>query len=62
MAAEPPSQPDWDVLYEELVTAWLWSDRAAVLSHQTALALHGLSDILPAHGSALSPSRQLPAP
>jgi len=35
--------------HEELVTAWLWSDRAGVLSHQTALALLGLSDILPAH-------------
>ena len=34
--------------HEELVTAWLWSDRAGVVSHQTALALHGLSDALPA--------------
>jgi predicted transcriptional regulator of viral defense system len=33
---------------EELVVAWLWSDRAGVMSHQTALALHGLSDVLPA--------------
>jgi len=35
--------------HEELVTAWLWSERAGVVSHQTALALHGLSDVLPAH-------------
>lgn len=35
--------------HEELVAAWLWSERAGVLSHQTALALHGLSDALPAH-------------
>lgn len=35
--------------HEELVAAWLWSDQAGVLSHQTALALHGLSDTLPAH-------------
>ena len=35
--------------HEELVTAWLWSERAGVASHQTALALHGLSDALPAH-------------
>lgn len=35
--------------HEELVIAWLWSERAGVLSHQTALALHGLSDVLPAH-------------
>ena len=35
--------------HEELVVAWLWSDRAGVFSHQTALSLHGLSDVLPAH-------------
>ena len=34
--------------HEELVTAWLWADAAGVLSHQTALSLHGLSDALPA--------------
>jgi predicted transcriptional regulator of viral defense system len=34
--------------HEELVTAWLWSERAGVFSHQTALSLHGLSDVLPA--------------
>jgi predicted transcriptional regulator of viral defense system len=33
--------------HEELVSAWLWSDMKGVASHQTALALHGLSDILP---------------
>src|SRR5579863_1964403 len=33
---------------EELVTAWLWTDSQGVLSHQTALTLHGLSDVLPA--------------
>ena len=35
--------------HEELVTAWLWSEQAGVVSHQTTLALHGLSDALPAH-------------
>jgi predicted transcriptional regulator of viral defense system len=35
--------------HEELVAAWLWSDLAGVVSHQTALALHGLSDALPVH-------------
>jgi predicted transcriptional regulator of viral defense system len=35
--------------HEELVAAWLWSELAGVASHQTALALHGLSDALPAH-------------
>ena len=34
--------------HEELVAAWLWTDTAGVLSHQTALSLHELSDILPA--------------
>jgi predicted transcriptional regulator of viral defense system len=34
--------------HEELAVTWLWSDRAGVFSHQTALALHGLSDALPA--------------
>lgn len=37
----PPSE------HEELVTAWLWSEQAGVVSHQTALSLHGLSDVLP---------------
>jgi predicted transcriptional regulator of viral defense system len=34
--------------HEELVAAWLWSDCKGVISHQTALALHGLSDSLSA--------------
>lgn len=34
--------------HEELVPAWLWSEQAGVLSHQTALSLHVLSDVLPA--------------
>lgn len=34
--------------HEELVTMWLWSEQAGVLSHQTGLALLGLSDVLPA--------------
>ncbi len=34
--------------HEELVIAWLWSDMAGVFSHHTALALHDLSDVLPA--------------
>jgi len=33
--------------HEELTVLWLWSDRAGVFSHQTALALHDLSDTLP---------------
>jgi predicted transcriptional regulator of viral defense system len=38
----PPSE------HEELVVAWLWSKQAGVISHETVLALHGLSDVLPA--------------
>ncbi len=34
--------------HEELVVLWLWSDKHGVFSHHTALALHGLSDVLPA--------------
>lgn len=33
---------------EDLVPLWLWTGKAGVLSHETALQLHGLSDILPA--------------
>ncbi|MBU2560629.1 type IV toxin-antitoxin system AbiEi family antitoxin domain-containing protein [archaeon] len=33
--------------HEELVVVWLWSEHKGVFSHQTALALHDLSDVLP---------------
>ncbi|MCU0661758.1 MAG: type IV toxin-antitoxin system AbiEi family antitoxin domain-containing protein [Myxococcota bacterium] len=33
--------------HEDLVAAWLWSEMAGVASHETALSLHGLSDVLP---------------
>jgi predicted transcriptional regulator of viral defense system len=33
--------------HEELAVVWLWSERSGVFSHLTALALHGLSDVLP---------------
>lgn len=42
--------------HEDLVAAWLWSERIGILSHQTALALHGLSDALPAHIHLTLPS------
>jgi len=45
--------------HEELACAWLWSERAGVVSHQTALALHGLSDALPAHVHLTLPSAWL---
>jgi predicted transcriptional regulator of viral defense system len=32
---------------EDLAVVWLWSEREGVFSHETALSLHGLSDVLP---------------
>ena len=32
---------------EDLVVAWLWSEGHGIVSHDTALALHQLSDVLP---------------
>jgi predicted transcriptional regulator of viral defense system len=34
--------------HEELVAAWLWTGQVGVVSHESALALHELSDALPA--------------
>lgn len=34
--------------HEDLTGVWLWSEREGVFSHQTALFLHDLSDVLPA--------------
>jgi predicted transcriptional regulator of viral defense system len=34
--------------HEDMVVAWLWSDQQGVVSHETALLLQGLSDVLPA--------------
>lgn len=42
--------------HEELVVVWLWSERAGVISHETALALEGLSDALPVHVHLTLPS------
>lgn len=33
--------------HEDLVSLWLWADQTGVFSHETALALHDLSDALP---------------
>ena len=33
--------------HEELAELWLWSGREGVFSHETALSLHDLSDVLP---------------
>ncbi len=42
--------------HEDLTTVWLWAERAGVFSHQTALALHDLSDVLPSHVHLTLPS------
>jgi predicted transcriptional regulator of viral defense system len=34
--------------HEDLVVDWLWTEKVGVFSHETALALHDLSDALPA--------------
>ena len=34
--------------HEDLTVVWLWSEQEGVFSHQTALALHDMSDVLPA--------------
>ena len=39
----PPSD------HEDLVALWLWSNRESIFSHETALALHQLSDTMPAN-------------
>ncbi len=33
--------------HDELFLAWVWSNYRAVISHESALALYGLSDLLP---------------
>ena len=47
----PPGQQ------EDLVPIWLWSERVGVFSHETALGLHELSDILPARIHLTLPAR-----
>lgn len=33
--------------HEDIIVLWLWAEQAGVFSHETALALHDLSDALP---------------
>jgi predicted transcriptional regulator of viral defense system len=51
---------------EDLVPIWLWSEQKGVFSHETALALHGLSDALPSKHHIMLPGawskRRLRAP
>jgi len=52
--------------HEDLVVSWLWSEQAGVFSHETALALHDLSDALPSKVHLTMPAswrrRRLRAP
>lgn len=41
---------------EDLAVIWLWSDRVGVFSHQTALSLLGLSDVMPNRVDVTLPS------
>jgi predicted transcriptional regulator of viral defense system len=42
--------------HEDLATIWLWSEKAGVFSHETALMLHNLSDALPRKVSLILPA------
>ncbi|MDY7095443.1 MAG: type IV toxin-antitoxin system AbiEi family antitoxin domain-containing protein [Acidobacteriota bacterium] len=42
--------------HEDLVVLWLWSEQEGVFSHETALALHDLSDILPSRAHLTLPA------
>lgn len=42
--------------HEDLIVVWLWSEKRGVFSHETALALHDLSDALPAKKHLTVPS------
>jgi len=44
--------------HEDLVVAWLWSKNLGIISHETALQLHGLSDTLPARIHVTLPSSE----
>ncbi len=42
--------------HEDLTTIWLWSEKAGIFSHETALMLHALSDALPRKVSLTLPT------
>lgn len=56
----PPSD------HEDLVPIWLWSESKGIFSHETALAMHDLSDLLPSKRHITLPNawsrRRLRAP
>lgn len=43
--------------HEDLIISWLWAEQAGVFSHETALALHDLSDVLPSKVHMTLPER-----
>jgi predicted transcriptional regulator of viral defense system len=43
--------------YEDLIVLWLWTEQMGVFSHETALALHDLSDVLPSRVHMTVPAR-----
>ena len=50
--------------HEDMIEVWLWSNKTAVFSHETALMLHNISDALPAKMHVTLPltyqNRELP--
>jgi predicted transcriptional regulator of viral defense system len=53
LADVPPGEHD------DLIELWLWSEEHGVFSHETALALHGLSDALPSKVHMTLPPTQI---
>lgn len=48
--------------HEDLTMVWLWSEQQGIFSHQTALALHDLSGVLPAQMHLTLPERTAALP
>jgi predicted transcriptional regulator of viral defense system len=51
LALYPPGE------HEDLIVIWLWTEEQGVFSHETALALHELSDALPARVHVTVPKK-----
>jgi len=50
--------PEWPrSSYDDLILWTLWSHQLAVVSHQTAMAVHGISDLMPARIHLTVPPR-----
>lgn len=44
--------------HTEILVAWLWSERVGVVSHETALSIYQLSDVLPSRVHLTLPASQ----